>query len=186
MRIKLEKKAEGYKPVKGNELELIEHLCNQNFYKSYSIEASRIEIEGKICRVISFEIVEENWGSTSFSNEKDVFFKCEKNGQIKIRYSEPTPKKCIGVIFDVFNLDIIEILQAKNFKGLRRDPPFSKGDEWELKTTTDTFKVSVGDLVVLDDDGEIIDHLKHGIGTITICLNDEYRITEKGYDDNRM
>lgn len=88
MRIKLEKKAEEYKPVKGNELEIIKHLLDHNFYNSYSIEGSRIEVEGRICRTISFEI-EENWGSTSFDNEEGVFFKCEKNGQIKIRYSEP-------------------------------------------------------------------------------------------------
>lgn len=178
MRIKLEKKAEGYKPVKGNELEIINHLSNQNFYKSYSIGGSRIEVEGKICRVISFRI-EENWGSTYFNNEKDVFFKCEKNGQIKIRYSEPKSKKCIGVIFDVFNLDVIEILQAKNFKGLRRDFPFSKGGEWELKTTNDTFKVDCGDLVVIDDDEGILDCLRHGIDTINICLNGEYRIKKE-------
>lgn len=171
MRIKLEKKAEEYKPVKGNELELIKHLVDQNFY-------NRIEVDGRICRTISFEI-EENWGSTSFDNKKGVFFKCEKKGQIKIRYSEPKPKKCIGVIFDVFNLDVTEILQAKNFKGLRRDSPFSKGDEWELKTKTDTFKVDSGDLVVIDDDKKIIDCLKHGINTINICLNSEYRIKKE-------
>lgn len=175
MRIKLEKKAEEYKPVKGNELEIIEHLVDQNFYNSYSIEGSRIKVDGRICRTISFEI-EEIGGSTSFDNGKGVFFKCEKNGQIKIMYGEPKPKKCIGVIFDVFILDVIEILQAKNFKGLRRDSPFSKGDGWELKTTTDTFKVSDGDLVVIDDDEKIIDCLKHGINTGTICLSDEYRI----------
>lgn len=175
MRIKLEKKAEEYKPVKGNELEIIKHLLDHNFYKSYSIKGNRIEVDGRICRTISFEI-EENWGSTSFNNEKDVFFKCEKNGQIKIRYGEPKPKKCIGVVFDVFISDIIEILQAKNFKGLRRDSPFSKGDEWELKTKTDTFTVDNGDLVVIDDDGKIIDCLKHGICAATICLNDEYII----------
>lgn len=178
MRIKLEKKAEEYKPVKGNELELIKHLLDHNFYNSYSIAESRIEVEGRICRTISFEI-EENWGSTSFNNEKGVFFKCEKNGQIKIRYSEPKPKKCIGVIFDVFNVDIIEILQAKNFKGLMRDPPFSKGGVWELKTKTDTFKVCGGDLVVIDDDEGILDCLRHGIDTINICLNGEYRIKKE-------
>lgn len=168
MRIKLEKKAEEYKPVKGNELEIIKHL----------IEGNRIEVDGRICRTISFEI-EENWGSTSFNNEKDVFFKCEKNGQIKIRYGKPKPKKCIGVIFDVFNVDVIEILQAKNFKGLRRDSPFSKGDEWELKTETDTFKIDGGDLVVIDDDEKIIDCLKHGINTVNICLNGVYRIKKR-------
>lgn len=159
MRIKLEKKADEYKPVKGNELELIKHLLNQNFYKSYSIEGSRIEVEGRICRTISFEI-EENWGSTSFYNEEGVFFKCEKNGQIKIMYGKPKPKKCIGVIFDVFNVDVIKILQAKNFKGLRKYSPFSKGDEWELKTKTDTFKVEGGDLVIIDEDKKIIDLFK--------------------------
>ena len=65
MRIKLEKKAEEYKPVKGNELELIKHLVDQNFY-------NRIEVEGRIYRTI-FEI-EENWRGTSFDNEKGVFF----------------------------------------------------------------------------------------------------------------
>lgn len=157
MRIKLEKKAEGYKPVKGNELEIIKHLLDQNFYRSYSINACSQKIEGKMCRIISFEI-EENWGSTSFDNKKGVFFKCEKNGQIKIRYGEPKPKKCIGVIFDVFNVDIIEILQAKNFKGLRRIPGVSLSPKecWDLKTKTDTFKVYCGDLVVIDDDEKII------------------------------
>ena len=181
MRIKLEKKAEKYKPVKGNELEIIKHLLDHNFYNSYSIEGSRIEVEGRICRTISFEI-EENWGSTSFDNEEGVFFKCEKNGQIKIRYSEPKPKKCIGVIFDDFNVDVIEILQAKNFKGLRRIPGISLSPKecWELKTKTDTFKVYYGDLVVIDDDEKIIDRLKHGI------LNDEYRIKKRHYNDNRM
>lgn len=177
MRIKLEKKAEEYKPVKGNELELIKHLLDHNFYNNYSIEGSRIEVEGRICRTI-FEI-EENWRGTSFDNKKGVFFKCEKNGQIKIRYGEPKPKKCIGVIFDIFNMDVIEILQAKNFKGLRRDSPFSKGGEWELKTKTDTFKVDCGDLVVIDDDEKIIDCLKHGIHTVNICLNDGYRIKKR-------
>lgn len=178
MRIKLEKKAEKYKPVKGNELEIIKHLLDHNFYNSYSIEGSRIEVDGRICRPISFEI-EENCGSTSFDNEKGVFFKCEKNGQIKIRYGKPKPKKCIGVIFDVFNVDIIEILQAKNFKGLRRDSPFSKGYEWELKTTTDTFKVSNGDLVVIDDDEKIIDRFKHRTNPINNCVNGEYRIKKR-------
>ena len=179
MRIKLEKKAEEYKPVKGNELEIIKHLLDHNFYNSYSIEGSRIEVEGRICRTISFEI-EENWGSTSFNNNKDVFFKCEKNGQIKIRYSEPKPKKCIGVIFDVFNVDVIEILQAKNFKGLRGDSSFSKGSEWELKTETDTFKVYYGDLVVIDDDEKIIDRFKHRTNPINNCVNGEYRIKKEG------
>ena len=83
------------------------------------------------------------------------------------------------MIFDVFNVDVIEILQAKNFKGLRRDSPFSKGDEWELKTKTDTFKVDGGDLVVIDDDEKIIDHLKHGINNVNICLTGEYRIKKE-------
>lgn len=180
MRIKLEKKAEEYKPVKENELELIKHLLDHNFYNNYSIEGRRIEVEGRICRTISFEI-EENWGSTSFDNEEGVFFKCEKNGQIKIRYSEPKPKKCIGVIFDVIDEDICEILQAKNFKGLRRIPAISLSPKecWELKTKTDTFKVYCGDLVVIDDDKKIIDSLKHGINSINICLTGEYRIKKE-------
>lgn len=77
MIIECKKRAEGYKPIKGNELEIIKHLLDHNFHNSYSIEVNRIEVEGRICRTISFEI-EENWGSTSFDNEEGVFFKCEK------------------------------------------------------------------------------------------------------------
>lgn len=88
------------------------------------------------------------------------------------------------MIFDVFDLDVIDILQAKNFKGLRRDSPFSKGDEWELKTETDTFKVYYGDLVVIDDDDKIIGCLKHGMDTINVCLNGEYRIKKRNYNDS--
>lgn len=54
----------------------------------------------------------------------------------------------------------VEVCQTGNFKGLRRDSPFSKGDGWELKTTTDTFKVYVGDLVIIDEDKKIIDLFK--------------------------
>lgn len=175
MRIKLEKKAEGYKPVKGNELEIIKHLLKYTYYDSYQIDGNRINM---LIMAISFDL-EKNEINESFVNDEPVFFKCENNGQIKIRYGEPKSKKCIGVLFDVFNFDIIEILQAKNFKGLRRDPPFSKGGEWELKTTTDTFKVCGGDLVVIDDDEKIIDCLKHGMDTINICLSGEYRIKKR-------
>lgn len=36
MRIKLKKRAEKYKPVKGNELEIIKHLLDHNFHNSYN------------------------------------------------------------------------------------------------------------------------------------------------------
>ena len=55
MRIELEKKAKGYKPVKGNELKIIKHLLDQNFYNSYSIEGSRIEVDGR------WQILTEYW-----------------------------------------------------------------------------------------------------------------------------
>lgn len=63
--------------MKGNELEIIKHLLDHNFYNSYLIEGSRIEVEGGIGRTISFEI-EENWGSTSFDNEEGVFLNVKK------------------------------------------------------------------------------------------------------------
>ena len=172
MRIKLEKKAEGYKPVKGNELEIIKHLLKYNYYDSYQIDGNRINM---LIRAISFDL-EKNEINESFVNDEPVFFKCENNGKIEINYGEPKPKKYIGVLFDVYDEDFAEIFKTQNFKGLRRDSYFSKGDGWELKTTTDTFKVSGGDLVGIDDDEKIIDCLKHGMDTINSCLSGEYRI----------
>lgn len=176
MIIECKKIPKNYKPIKGNELAIMNHLLKYDYYDSYSIDGNRIN---KLTRTISFDL-EKDGMNESFVNDEPVFFKCENNGKIKINYGEPKPKKCIGVIFDVFNVDVIEILQAKNFKGLRRDSLFSKGDEWELKTKTDTFKVDCGDLVVIDDDGKIIDRLKHGKNSINICLTDEYRIKKEG------
>ena len=85
------------------------------------------------------------------------------------------------MIFDVFNVDVIEILQAKNFKGLRRISGISlyPMECWELKTKTDTFEVCYGDLVVIDDDEKIIGCSKHGMDTINVCLNGEYRIKKE-------
>ena len=36
-----------------------------------------------------------------------------------------------------------------------------------------------GDLVVIDDDEGILDCLRHGIDTINVCLNGEYRIKKE-------
>ena len=163
MIIKCKKRAEGYKPVKGNELELIEHLLNQNFYKSYSITGSRIKADGRICRVISFEIVEENWGSTSFNNEEDVFFKCGKDGQIHIVKDKYNFKNYVAVPFDATDKDMLGIFHASNFVSFERKhtgaPSLKK---WGLSTTTKSFIVRYGDILIFDTDGEIVDYLMNG------------------------
>ena len=78
---------------------------------------------------------------------------------------------------------IEEAMLDEYFLLVRRIPGISLSPKecWELKTKTDTFKVYYGDLVVIDDD-KIIDHLKHGMDTI--CLNGEYRIKKRDYNDS--
>lgn len=160
MIIECKKRAEGYKPVKENELELIEHLLNQNFYKSYSITGSKIKVEGRTCRVISFEIVEENWRSTSFNNEEDVFFKCGKDGQIHIIKDKYNFKNYIAVPFDMSDKDVLKIFSDPNFVSFERKhivaPSLKK---WGLKTTTKSFTVRYGDILIFDENWEIVDCL---------------------------
>lgn len=163
MRIKLEKKAEEYKPVKENELELIEHLLNQNFYRSYSITGSTIKVDGRTCRVISFEIVEENWRSTSFNNEEDVFFKCGKGGQIHIVKDKCGFKNYVAVPFDATDKDMLGIFHAPNFVSFERKHTVAPSlKKWGLKTTTKSFTLRYEDILIFDGDGKIVDYLMNG------------------------
>ena len=163
MIIKCKKRAEGYKPVKGNELKLIEHLLNQNFYRSYSITGSTINVDVRICKVISFEIVKENWRSTSFNNEEDVFFKCGKDGQIHIVKDKYNFKNYDAVPFDASDKDMLRIFQAPNFVSFERKHTVAPSlKKWGLKTTTKSFTVRYGDILIFNTDGEIVDYLMNG------------------------
>ena len=150
MRIKLKKKAEEYKPVKGNEEEIINHLLNH--YGECYVEKNK--------ETVSFHLPHK----TFFVNDETTFFKCGKDGEIHIAKDKYNFKNYVAVPFDASDKDMLRIFQAPNFVSFKRKhiivaPSLKK---WGLTTTTKIFEVSYKDIIIFDTDGEIVDCLMNG------------------------
>lgn len=145
MIIKCKKRAEGYKPVKGNEEEIINHLLNH--YEECYVEKYKEEV--------SFNIPNK----TFFINDETTFFKCEKDGQIHTAKDKHNFKNYVAVPFDT-NDDLVRIFTAPNFESFKRNGVRCLvWKKWSLKTTTETFTVSYKDLIIFNEHMEIVDCL---------------------------
>lgn len=145
MIIECKKIVEGYKPVKGNEKEIINHLLD-HYGECYV---------GKDEESVSFNISNK----TFFSNDETTFFKCGKDGQIHIVKDKHNFKNYVAVPFYA-NVDLIKIFTAPNFESFERDGVRRLvWKNWVLKTTTETFAVSRNDIIIFDGNGEIVDCL---------------------------
>lgn len=148
MRIKLEKKAEEYKPVKGNELEIINHLLNH--YGECYVE--------KYKEKVSFHIPNKAF----FINDETTFFKCGKDGEIHTAKDKYNFKNYVAVPFND-NADLMRVFTAPNFESFTRDGVSRLvWKKWVLKTTTETFAVSYNDILIFNEDWEIVDCLRNG------------------------
>lgn len=149
MIIKCKKKAEGYKPVKGNEEEIINHLLNH--YSECYVEKNK--------ETVSFHIPYK----TFFINDETTFFKCGKDGQIHTAKDKYNFKNYVAVPFDASDKDMLRIFQAPNFVSFKRKHTVAPSlKKWSLKTTTKSFIVKYGDILIFDTDGEIVDYLMNG------------------------
>ena len=149
MIIKCKKRAEGYKPVKGNEEEIINHLLN-HYGECYV---------GKYNEKVSFHIPNKSF----FVNDETTFFKCGKDGQIHTANNKYNFKNYVAVPFDAADKDMLRIFQAQNFVSFKRDGTVNLMlKNWSLKTTTKIFEVSYKDIIIFDTDGEIVDCLMNG------------------------
>lgn len=146
MRIKLEKKAEEYKPVKGNEEEIINHLLNH--YEECYVEKNK--------ETVSFYIPHK----TFFINDETTFFKCGKDGEIHTAKDKYNFKNYVAVPFDASDKDMLRIFQAPNFVSFKRKHTVAPSlKKWGLTTTTILFTVRYGDILIFDGDGKIVDCL---------------------------
>lgn len=149
MIIECKKRVEGYKPVKGNEEEIINHLLNH--YGECYVE--------KYNGTVSFHIPNKAF----FINDETTFFKCGKNGEIHTAKDKYNFKNYVAVPFDASDKDMLRIFQAPNFVSFKRKhivaPSLKK---WGLTTTTKIFEVSYKDIIIFDTNGEIVDCLMNG------------------------
>lgn len=148
MIIECKKRAEGYKPVKGNEKEIINHLLDH--YGEYYVAKDE--------EVVSFYVPNK----TFFINDETTFFKCEKDGKIHIANDKYNFKNYVAVPFNTNN-DLMRVFTAPNFESFKRDGTrHLVWKNWSLKTTTKIFEVSYKDIIIFDTDGEIVDCLMNG------------------------
>lgn len=146
MIIECKKRAEGYKPVKGNEKEIINHLLDH--YGECYVEKNE--------EVVSFYIPYK----TFFINDETTFFKCGKDGQIHTAKDKNNFKNYVAVPFDQNNEDLMRIFTAPNFMSFKRDGVRNLGwKNWSLETMIETFAVKYNDIIIFDEDGGIVDCL---------------------------
>lgn len=149
MIIKCKKRAEGYKPVKGNEKEIINHLLDH--YGECYVEKNK--------ETVSFYIPYK----TFFINDETTCFKCGKDGQIHIVKDKYNFNNYDAVPFDASDKDMLRIFQAPNFVSFERKHTVAPSlKKWGLKTTTKSFTVRYGDILIFNTDGEIVDYLMNG------------------------
>lgn len=159
MIIKCKKRTEGYKPVKGNEKEIINHLLDH--YDECYVE--------KYNEVVSFYMPYK----TFFVNDETTFFKYGKDGQIHTATDKDNFKNYVAVPFNE-NDDLMRIFTAPNFESFTRNGVTRlMWKKWVLKTTTETFEVSYNYILIFDEDWKIVDCLMNGqnkqYGSLLAC-----------------
>lgn len=149
MIIKCKKIIKGFKPVKGNEEEIINHLLNH--YRECYVEKNN--------ETVSFHIPYK----TFFINDETTFFKCGKDGEIHTVKDKYKFKNYVAVPFDASDKDMLRIFQAPNFVSFKRKHTVAPSlKKWGLTTTTKIFEVSYRDIIIFDTDGEIVNCLMNG------------------------
>lgn len=145
MIIECKKRVEGYKPVKGNDEEIINHLLN-HYGKCY-VEKNK--------ETVYFHIPNK----TFFSNDETTLFKCGKDGEIHTAKDKYNFKNCVAVPFND-NADLRRVFTAPNFESFTRDGVTRwVWKNWVLKTTTETFAVSYDDIIIFNENWKIVDCL---------------------------
>lgn len=146
MKIECKKRAEGYKPVKGNEEKIIHHLLNH--YGKCRVEKNN--------ELSTFHVPNKSF----YIKDQTTCFKCGEDGKINFINEKDIFKNYVAVPFDQNNEDLMMIFTAPNFVSFKRDGIRNLvWKNWSLETMTGTFAVNYKDIIIFDEDGEIVDCL---------------------------
>lgn len=143
------KKSKGYKPIRGNELEIIAKLMESKYYDESEVTFKDDDVY--------FTITNEYGDEENFKNFKDAYFRIEENGEVIFKYNNPDPFEYIAVIFDICKIDSVYthwLLLAPNIKSIRRlqTIPIT----WELQLHNSYFAnnqvltMSSGDILIFN------------------------------------
>ena len=137
------KKSKEYKPIRGNELEIIAKLMESKYYDKSEVTFKNDDVY--------FTITNEYGDEENFKNFKDAYFRIEENGEVIFKYNIPDPLEYIAVIFDICGIDSVYahwLLLAPNIKSIRRLP--TNPTTWELQLPNQFITMASGNILIFN------------------------------------
>ena len=168
MIIECKKRAEGYKPVKGNEEEIIDFLWGQDYYTKCSVKETK--------KGFDFWMATEFCGEEYFNNKEDYFVKLDDDGSITVSEGQPSFKDYVAMEFNLTDdFDWVKwLFKAPNIHSLHQNQLTNTIKEWYIKPTH--FRVQEGSILVFNKNSK---HLHDVLDRTSVTIDDV--LLENGY-----
>ena len=168
MIIECKKRAEGYKPVKGNEEEIIDFLWGQDYYTKCSVKETK--------KGFDFWMATEFCGEEYFNNKEDYFVKLDDDGSITVSEGQPSFKDYVAMEFNLTDdFDWVKwLFKAPNIHSLHQNQLTNTIKDWYMKPTP--FRVQEGSILVFNKNSK---HLHDVLDRTSVTIDDV--LLENGY-----
>lgn len=168
MIIECKKRAEGYKPVKGNEEEIIDFLWGQDYYTKCSVKETK--------KGFDFWMATEFCGEEYFNNKEDYFVKLDDDGSITVSEGQPSFKDYVAMEFNLTDdFDWVKwLFKAPNIHSLHKNQLTNTIKDWYMKPTP--FRVQEGSILVFNKNSK---HLHDVLDRTSVTIDDV--LLENGY-----
>ena len=168
MIIECKKRAEGYKPVKGNEEEIIDFLWGQDYYTKCSVKETK--------KGFDFWMATEFCGEEYFNNKEDYFVKLDDDGSITVSEGQPSFKDYVAMEFNLTDdFDWVKwLFKATNIHSLHQNQLTNTIKDWYMKPTP--FRVQEGSILVFNKNSK---HLHDVLDRTSVTIDDV--LLENGY-----
>lgn len=158
MIIECKKRAEGYKPVKGNEKEIYEFLLKHDYYEECFVE---IDSNG-----FNFEVNNQLLDGEYFNNRDGYFVKLNDDGSITVSNGQPSFKDDVAMEFNLTDdFDWVKwLLKDPNITSLI---PNISTKKWVIKPMS--FQVQEGSILIFDKNSK---HLHNVLDRTSVTIDD--------------
>ena len=168
MIIECKKRAEGYKPVKGNEEEIIDFLWGQDYYTKCSVKETK--------KGFDFWMATLFCGEEYFNNKEDYFVKLDDDGRITVSEGQPSFKSYVAMEFNLMDdFDWVKwLFKDPNIHSLHQNQLTNTIKDWYMKPTP--FRVQEGSILVFNKNSK---HLHDVLDRTSVTIDDV--LLENGY-----
>lgn len=167
MIIECKKRAEGYKPVKGNEKEIYAFLLKQNYYTDYSVDKEGNDFDFKVGKCYKVEY---------FDNHNGYFVKLNDDGSITVSNGQPSFKDYVAMEFNLTDdFDWVKwLFDSPNIKSLHKNLITNSIEILCLPSTV--FKIQEGSILVFDKKSKYLHNI---LSRTSVAIDDV--LLENGY-----